>query len=1277
MVSEMEWQGEYLQDHTFADCVFSGVPGEMEIQQVLHDTEEKLKLNAFCIEQGLKDLQVELSDTWTLEKAPNSTDCLHWFSSHSLSLLKPLCTGHKDLLDFLKALQHFLKTEQGQEDLVLQLLLDISVQCGVSFPSTPSLPGCPLASRSSLHTIREETSLDIQAAWDEIRLQLRRPLLSRLSGQEEGDWHCLALRTQCLQQLLFLYPLHEVLAQYQSTQVKAMQELLHNSMSSSLGETSFDKVVHGFLAVAPSLCSIVEEDLRVLNSMEEAPTILRFLNETHLCSISQELASLLEKLCEPQLKESAMQALKMGRSAGKTKGAVHAMVPQEQPKKGRNLCLTSHQLRCLAQLTKTLLCMEERIKDLATEVSLLNCAGEAPGVGRGILKKTCGETDTASGESSKLSSEQLLPPTEPIVLEFDWRSAFRDLAGPIAHCVKVVLEDVCTKGLQQESSHSSSSCRTVSLCRVPPREESFMTNPEEQPPKSIAKFCADIMEELDTLFPLALACQEDFQQEIRANFVDVCSKVIAAVLIRLEERSKEVPSKAPMQNLHTLLSTSIYIRQRLAQYEANLKDNGHKPLFLMPIQKCQDLTGTLQEQLSSYCVRVCTTSLLQDPESHHWGDPKPFYEGERCSFSIQMWNYFLSALCCDLWAILPPGIAQEVLAQVLSQTLEFLVQRYSHACPTHRRTLQIRADITAILLCTESLIWGLCDTREKLLRPSRELCPWIFSIHCHCNQLLTVLAITTSPLTPLFETFNRGPTDLSSLSESQPPGCRHLQWLSFIKPSLFSEDLPGKSATDEIASHHQLRLMLSQPSCNQRLLLQTLLQNDCLLLRVLLNNLHCSSSEDREGCSDLQRHRVQLTRAMFMVLSSLNDLPKCLSTALEGYFDRNHLWDYVYNFSDASIAEPEVLKCVRAAVTKPIMNAVSHIYSMVHAWQAAENHGTFQNKQMVPECLLNKIPEEWNYTPREMKRKESGKSFTKLVAQAICFIFSNLPSMVASLPLPVRHLFHMAEKRLSQSAHHLNHSGLLLWNLMVVLCQILEDGNTVEGLTGAALDRWSKEKLGLLSECLQSIMGQAKGVPKPVVQKVIQNVEARRPNWMGMQVQKARRLCSEVAFAESSVVQNKGSPPELTEQKIGMMVLDICHKAGGSEYLRQIYHIIQLNEELLRLQLSTLKDSTVEPPARPLNLNHKAMDLLPLSSGFNPLKEFSHIGSNKLDQSAITEWDWDWTKLLPTYLGLSQVTLRALLANRWEMQDAAILEDEENTLVDQLQKAYFYKRQGS
>lgn len=47
---------------------------------------------------------------------------------------------------------------------------------------------------------------------------------------------------------------------------------------------------------------------------------------------------------------------------------------------------------------------------------------------------------------------------------------------------------------------------------------------------------------------------------------------------------------------------------------------------------------------------------------------------------------------------------------------------------------------------------------------------------------------------------------------------------------------------------------------------------------------------------------------------------------------------------------------------------------------------------------------------------------------------------------------------------------------------------------------------------------------------------------------------------EGATLEEGGIALGFTEQKINMMVLDICHKPGGSEYLRQIYHIIRLNE---------------------------------------------------------------------------------------------------------------------
>ena len=51
-----------------------------------------------------------------------------------------------------------------------------------------------------------------------------------------------------------------------------------------------------------------------------------------------------------------------------------------------------------------------------------------------------------------------------------------------------------------------------------------------------------------------------------------------------------------------------------------------------------------------------------------------------------------------------------------------------------------------------------------------------------------------------------------------------------------------------------------------------------------------------------------------------------------------------------------------------------------------------------------------------------------------------------------------------------------------------------------------------------------------------------------------------MTMEKSTALEEEDSALELTEQKINMMVLDICHKPGGSEYLRQIYHIMRLNE---------------------------------------------------------------------------------------------------------------------
>uniref|UniRef100_A0A669C7V4 KIAA0825 n=1 Tax=Oreochromis niloticus TaxID=8128 RepID=A0A669C7V4_ORENI len=321
-----------------------------------------------------------------------------------------------------------------------------------------------------------------------------------------------------------------------------------------------------------------------------------------------------------------------------------------------------------------------------------------------------------------------------------------------------------------------------------------------------------------------------------------------------------------------------------------------------------------------------------------------------------------------------------------------------------------------------------------------------------------------------------------------------------------------------------------------------------------------------------------------------------------------------------------------------------HLVSMVLGWQATEEPGAALFKHTVPENVLAKIPKDWNYTPLDVKGKDTvAKSMHRLTIQALSFIFTNLPMAVASLPLPIRFLFQVAEKHLSQHARQLRLVGLLIWALLGCLIQGLEDPDTLEQISGLALDRSAKDRLSLLAECVQAAIGiQQKGVPKPSVHKVIQALEEKRPKWTQLQLQKARKLCSDSVFEQGS--ERGLAAAELTEQKIGLMLLEVCHKAGGSSYLRQIYHIIQGNEELLMSKLSGSSDLPNDPPLL------VKFDLGPEShvvdARFNPLHQFDHIGKKKLDQSAVVDWAWDWARLLPAYQGMSRVTFRALLMDK-------------------------------
>ncbi|XP_071468506.1 uncharacterized protein KIAA0825 homolog isoform X2 [Marmota flaviventris] len=1263
----MDWVDEYSHNSFDLQCLLNSFPGDLEFKQIFSDIDEQIEQNATSIESCIKEIQSEVNKQCPDVQLQTSTDCFEWLTSYHHNTSKSPSIPHGDLIKFLKTLQDFLKNEQNQEEMILDLLWDLSCRSSVSFPSSLSETSFHLLSRTSLHSVEDHSSVDVKSVWDDIRLHLRRFLVSRLQSHNEisNSQQKMILKNQRIQQLLFLYPESEVIVKYQNIQNKLLAKLLQNCFPSYSRDSNLDVMAHGFQNTMFTLYSMIKEDFDTLYEILAPSSTVKFIKETYLDTVTEEMTKFLENFCELQFKENTVRVVKTSKSSSKHRGAVHALVTPECPRTGRNIFLSFDELKFLSQVIKSFLKLENDVQELFEEMFLLL---KMPRNTSGIVEKSNKEIVIEKPKAHKTSIplEQLLPGKEVTLLDFGWRNAFKEVSLPMAHCITTAVENFSTKILQQEQNEKSSAVSyDMNLVTVQQIWQDSHMFPEEEQPKKIAKFCSDIMEKLDTMLPLALACRDDSFQEIRANLVEACCKVATAVLARLQERGKDVPSKAPLKNLHILLSTAVYIFQHFTHCNNLMKETTKKPIFLVPVQRYQEFINTLQFQVTDYCVRVCATSILQDAESHHWDDYKAFYEGERCSFSLQMWHYFCWALHHDLWTILPPKIAQEILAEVLEKSLSLLASRYARAHPSYKRTPQIRLDVTTILICTENMLWSICTSVQNLVNPHESKDDKIFKIHTHCNNLFTTLAILTSPLTELFRTFQHG-MDESASDSLKSLFNQPLHWVSCI--SHFYPSLLRTPSAGGLKAEGQLKLLLSQPGCNWNLLLETLLSNDGLLPRILLQS---STRTFQDQVSDTENNLNQgfsLTEAIFKVLYHCNFSPQTFGNVFVNYMEEEQLWDFL-NYIPASVcmeSEPEVIRCLRLALIDAVKDIVQKVISMMNCEKNCE---TNLSKHSIPDGLLESIPKEWSYTPKETKKKDSSKGFTRLAAQAVSIVISKLPTVIACLPPPIKYFFFLSERKMSKNFVELKIAGLLVWNLIVLIRRIFKDGNAVKLLTGASLDRWSKEKLGLICVCLGSIIGEQSS-PNQMTQKVIQSIEQQKPKWIEHQLLKARKLSTECAFMtmeKSTVLEEGDTALELTEQKINMMVLDVCHKPGGSEYLRQIYHIMRLNEEYLKEHLFSMNGSEEKPlPIRPLKMTLRSVEAQP--SVFNPFHVHKVFSENMLDQSVITKWNWNWSNLLPNYLGLDKMTFSVLLKNRWEMRKDETLEEEEKAMLEHLKQ---------
>lgn len=286
---------EYPHNSFDLQCLLNSFPGDLEFKQIFSDIGDQIEQNATSIEHCTEEIYSEVNKLCPDVQLQTTRDYFKWLNSYNYSLSKSPSIPHGDLINFLKTMQDLLNNEENHEEMILDLLWDLSCQSSISFLS--SLGGTTFChfSRTSIHSVEDFSSVDVKSIWDDVRLRLRRFLVNRLERYNEinNSQQKIELKTQCMKQFLLLYSESEVLVKYKSVQKRLLDTFLQDSFPTCSRESDLDRIACGYQSAILTVYSMIKDDFNILCEILAPSSVVRFINETYLGTVTEEMTKIL------------------------------------------------------------------------------------------------------------------------------------------------------------------------------------------------------------------------------------------------------------------------------------------------------------------------------------------------------------------------------------------------------------------------------------------------------------------------------------------------------------------------------------------------------------------------------------------------------------------------------------------------------------------------------------------------------------------------------------------------------------------------------------------------------------------------------------------------------------------------------------------------------------------------------------------------------------------------------------------------------------------------
>ncbi|KAL4228091.1 hypothetical protein ACF0H5_013526 [Mactra antiquata] len=1318
----------------------NGIPSVSALDTFIADLDVNLEENAKELDGCMKDM-LKISNAIVGKEYITPRDALlSMISTHSLE--KDSCYDPEPdaVTEILSHASLMLDKVPGCEEAVFQDLLSLSSEQGLSLPLRTTAVD-PVASTLSLNAVSDSSEVQIAQQWDQIALRLRKYFQDKLMSLPVSP--CSPSidvferrRLKYVQSLMTLQPVNDVWDRYQVIRRQQLEQCLSLLMPENESENlDILKLSENCTDVARVIIQMMNEDFTVLNTgiLKKTSSLFHAFRRTYLDKFSDEMSALIDEVTD-EIRESfqkrgASQSFstltskrKSKSSSSKTGANLHQAQSMESVAGGAESPDIGHQqirviplkyTEVMLNIVKTLQLIEEHL-DCLQKAAIWDFGGisakklQRKGSLKGVLKPSSSPDLTRRPNSANMSSidsdtymsdmmssygstgsnmADPLPPGPKVTviekmkleerIKWDWKFIFKRIKTDLTQTVEAHIKESLKTCLETQKTQWSLSqfITTITI------DESLWGGRLDYP-KVISKAIYDIMLALEKFLVLAKSGNEGVLQAVKTSYIESVSNSLKDIHDQLLKMSDDIPIQSPMKNLYVILSSAAYIRNHLLHFDNVLSPDDSKRCFAAQYKIYVELVEKLTNQVIHRHKNYIATSVLHDADSHNWTDMKEFYEDERCSFSIQMWCYYLRGIQNDFWSICPPKLSQTSFSVILHDSLQILAQRYTKAKPSFRRITQFCCDIKTILLCVSELLYPCSNSISKCLDVSHNQIPH-YSIHNLCIALLSTLTVIASPLDLLYKVNKKGFRYRQKRKSTTERG-NNCDWLSWIQPHWIDRNI--KSYDDmrtTTAMYLHTKLLLSQPEISYPLTLQAYFMKDFSLSILFLTQATGSITKTTELESShhpssprsvdyLHRTPVitpesvrKFTLSLFRVLIFAQEFNDGLTKVVVPVIDRCDEWSCLDikhvpgRDMEIPIWMEGVFECLKPFVHRVLKPVIEFVLSQS------------ESKHITPlSSVLEELPcgcrtQASSTTPRSFRKSEADKDTVDAVLRlvlhqmtedmfviptSVCVLFKTLDTQCGSKGLKTPH--HCAGTKLL---------ALALRDYLMNTERLIED-------IGVNISPTVTEELKMLADCIYHVMvsGKVKGSSTP---RLAGRFCKENKDWINDKIQiLVYYLRSEIFDVSDNCLIIDGTT-EFTDQFYISLSSDILSTTHGLEDVQLLYWLLYNNSHWLHGQLDIKHVLPLVSPGYGDSVF--TMNVTPhTTSDFNPIIESQCIGPYRLDHVAIETLTLDWEKLLQSDLGLSELGFRTLLYNRHEMQDGAYIEENEKKPVANLRAIF-------